>query len=112
MSLFSEHYEEELFDEAEERANEYLAKKPFDFEGEIIKKIEPDANRIINGMTIREACSLRHNTLHQLELDPRYHDIARAYWGRYCYGIAEIVNQKKPSRHLHLTDFPSLEYSI
>lgn len=110
MSLYPEHYEEDLFEQAEASADVYLANKPFDFKTEIIGKVDPDARAIINGMTIREATKLRCSTLHRLERDPRYHGIAREYWGKYCYAVAEIVN-RNTGRHIRLNDFPLLDFA-
>ncbi|MBR3232759.1 hypothetical protein IKF74_00500 [Candidatus Saccharibacteria bacterium] len=115
MSVFY-HSDEELFneliDEVDAQIDAENAKKPFDFNKEIIGKIDEDASRIAHGETLTKVIKLRHTTLHNLARQPKYHSAARQYWNTYCYEVAKQVNQQKPSRHLHLNDFPSLEYAI
>ena len=107
MSMFSDYYEQDLFDAADARIDAENANKPFDFDKEIIAKIDGDVADLGKGYTAGKVVTQRYNLLKRLDGIPAYHGIAREYWLEYRNQVLHQVHALYPNRPLRLTQFPT-----
>ena len=93
MSLYSEHYEENLFEEAENSADDFWAEQPFCLEDILAEFAEKDAESIRNGATINETARTRHSYLEKITEDPLlycYH-AGQKFWDFYCKLLRDFM---------------------
>ena len=106
MSMLVDTYEEELFANAEDSAEEFYADQPFCLEDILAEQAGKDAIRIINGETIGKATDFAHSYLKRVSDDPLlpcYH-AGEKYWDYYCKILRDHI---APTRRARIAVFPS-----